>query len=358
MNLAFLFDTSLFNRVFDLKLKISRVKMVILKGLKIAVISWLLTVCFTSVNVIGAKWYQQKINIMGTTAKVELWSENETAASMAIQDVFAAMEHVNATMIPYIETSELYKINKRASQMPMKISTELFQLLEYAIDMSLLSNGAFDITFSSVGYLYNYREHVAPSATTIKNLKNAINYRWVKLESSPQTIFFKNPNVKIDLGGIAKGYAVDEGIKALKARGIKHALVNAGGDSRIIGDRMGRPWYIGIKHPRNLSKVASKLPLVNVAVSTSGDYERFFEKNGVRYHHIIDPKTGSSSKNSQSVTIIADTSTYADALSTSVFVLGVEEGLKLVNGLDDVSAVIIDAQGKLHYSDDLVMQTQ
>ena len=168
---------------------------------------------------------------------------------------------------------------------------------------------------------------------------------------------FAHPLVYIDLGGIAKGYAVDRCISIIRTAGIDQAAVAAGGDSRIIGDRRGQPWTVGVRDPRDDQSMAVLLPLVDTAVSTSGDYERFFVEDGVRYHHILDPRTGDSARQSWSVTILGPEATFTDALSTSVFVLGPERGLELVNRLNGIDAIIIDAQGQLLYSQDLAEAT-
>jgi thiamine biosynthesis lipoprotein len=157
----------------------------------------------------------------------------------------------------------------------------------------------------------------------------------------------------VDLGGIAKGHAVDRCIAILVQAGITDASVAAGGDSRIVGDRNGHPWTVGIRHPRRENEMSAVLPLVDTAISTSGDYERFFERDGIRYHHILDPQTGRSAAGAWSVTILGPDATTTDALSTSVFVLGVERGLSLIDRLPGVDAIVIDPQGQLRYSEGL-----
>jgi thiamine biosynthesis lipoprotein len=156
--------------------------------------------------------------------------------------------------------------------------------------------------------------------------------------------------MRIDLGGIAKGYAVDRGIAILRARQVGRAMVNAGGDTRVLGDRFGQPWVIGIRHPDRADEVVLRIPLVDAAFSTSGDYERYFDEGGRRYHHILDPKTGSSPRELRSVTIIASNATRTDGLSTTVFVLGPKAGIEFINGLSDADAILIDAAGKVSYS--------
>ena len=160
--------------------------------------------------------------------------------------------------------------------------------------------------------------------------------------------------MRIDLGGIAKGYAVDRCMTLLEQLDIHNALVRAGGDSRVAGDHWGRPWTIGIRDPRDRKGVVAMIPLIDVAVSTSGDYERFFEQSGVRYHHIINPRTGDSARELQSVTIIGPDATTTDALSTSVFVLGLDKGMALIDRLPGIDAILVDRHGTLYYSSDLL----
>jgi thiamine biosynthesis lipoprotein len=164
---------------------------------------------------------------------------------------------------------------------------------------------------------------------------------------------FEHPGMRIDLGGIGKGYAVDRGIDILKARGITRALVTAGGDSRIIGDRFGRPWLVAVRHPDNPNKVVTRIPLSDSAVSTSGDYERFFDENGVRYHHIIDPRTGHSASKVRSATILGPTATQTDGMSKTAFVLGADEALKIINRMPEYDAVFVLPDGKVLYSNGL-----
>lgn len=302
---------------------------------------------------ITTKWYEKTFAVMGTQAKFEFEWHNDKEANQLMEKLVNEMHRIDATMSPYKATSELSKINLKAAKKPLIISTELFTLIKRSLDFSKLTSGAFDISFSSVGYLYNYREGVKPNKDQIDHLKEAINFKNIQLNEKSSTIYFSDPRVKIDLGGIAKGYAVDRCIEILRLSGIKNAYVNAGGDSRIIGRKNDRLWYIGIKHPRDTTKLVANLPLENIAVSTSGDYERFFIQDGVRYHHIIDPTTGNSASKIQSVTLLANDSITADALSTSVFVLGVQDGMSLINQLEGISAIVIDNKSKLFLSKDM-----
>jgi thiamine biosynthesis lipoprotein len=290
---------------------------------------------------------------MGTNIRAEVWHTSPEQGQQALNAVMQEMERINQLMSPYIESSELSKANAHAAKAPTPISKELYDLIALSIELSKETEGAFDITFASVGFLYNYREKQRPNQAAVKQLLNAINFKHIVLDDKNQTIFFKHPDVKIDLGGIAKGHAVDNAIKLLADRGIQHALVTAGGDTKLLGDRHGRPWVVGIKDPRISEKQAIVLPLEDTALSTSGDYERYFEEDGQRYHHILSPKTGRPAQEVQSVSIIGKQSTLNDALSTAVFVLGVQEGMNLINKTPGYDAIIIDNKRKVHYSYEL-----
>lgn len=297
-----------------------------------------------------ADWFSRQTSVMGTQLAVEVWHPNETEAQQAIDEVVAEFHRLDQDLSPYIESSQLYRVNRDAAERPVVISREFFDLLETSFEYSRLTAGAFDITFASVGHQYDYRQGIKPSDRKLANTLPLINYRLVKLDPASLTVRFERRGVRIDLGGIAKGYAVDRGIRILQSRGIENALISAGGDSRLLGDRRGRPWNIGIQAPREKKGLAAILPLMETAISTSGDYERYFERDGVRYHHIISPKTGRSAGELRSVTILGPNATRTDALSTSVFVLGLRDGLALIDRLDDVEAVIIDHKDVMHMS--------
>ena len=297
-----------------------------------------------------AEWYKDNRAIMGTAIHVELWHSDKNIARKNIQRVFTEMHRIDSLMSPFKRGSQLSVINDHASIKPLKISSELFNLIQKSISISKLSNGAFDITFSSVGQFYDYRKKISPTKKEIAKSLKKINYKNIKLNKNNQTIFFTQAGTRIDLGGIAKGHAVDNAIKILQQYGITQAMVSAGGDTRIIGDKGGRPWYVGIRHPRDKSKSAVVLPLSQTAISTSGDYERYFIKDNVRHHHIIKPSTGDSARELRSVSIIGSDSTTVDALSTTVFILGLNKGMKLISSLPNKEAIVIDNNGLMHYS--------
>ncbi|MEX0734441.1 MAG: FAD:protein FMN transferase [Steroidobacteraceae bacterium] len=297
-----------------------------------------------------AEWHERFESIMGTRITVEVWHEDPAAAGAAIDAVIAEMHRVDELMSHYKPESQLSQVNRDAAKAPVKVDPELAGLIARALEFSELSDSAFDITYASVGYLYDYRERKHPTEAEIQAALPAVNWRHVVVDREASTVRFLKPGVRIDLGGIAKGHAVDSSIAILQARGIRNATVTAGGDSRILGDRRGRPWVVGIRHPDDRDRVIARIPLEDAAISTSGDYERFFDEDGVRYHHIIDPATGKSPRGVRSVTVIGPNSTLTEGLTKSVFILGPERGIALIEAQEDVDAVVVTADGRVIYS--------
>jgi thiamine biosynthesis lipoprotein len=263
------------------------------------------------------------------------------------------MHRIDRAMSPFKADSELSRINREAHAAPVEVSEEMMRLLLRAADFSLLSGGAFDITYAAVGHLYDYRARVKPTQAQIEAARQAVGYRLLELDARRSTVRFARAGMRIDLGGFAKGHAADNAARILAAHGIRHANVSAGGDSRVVGDRRGRPWSIGIRDPRRKDEVVAVLPLEDVSVSTSGDYERYFDDGAERCHHLIDPQTGRSPTGVRSVTVLADDGLTSEAMSKTVFVLGVHRGLRLVEAMPGVDAVVVDAEGRLHYSSGL-----
>jgi len=300
-----------------------------------------------------AEWYQRQEAIMGTSVGVELWSTEPALATRAMDAVIEEMRLTDELMSTYKPESQLSRVNAEAADHPVVVDPRIVDVVAQSLEYSKLSNGAFDITYASVGYLYDYRKHVHPTDAAITAALPGVDYRQVVVDREHNSIRFLKHGVRIDLGGIAKGYAVDRCIDLLRGLGIEHAMVNAGGDTRLLGDRLGKPWIVGIRDPRNEGKVVAKLALQDEAMSTSGDYERYFEENGVRYHHILVPTSGRSPGLVRSVTILGATATQTDGLSKPVFIFGVERGMEFIRRVPGVEAVIVDKDGKVFYSDGL-----
>jgi thiamine biosynthesis lipoprotein len=301
-----------------------------------------------------AEWVGDAIDLMGTRVSVELWADDEARGRELVAEVMREYRRFDDAMSTYKPTSEISHVNARAADAPMVIGDELFGLVERSLELSAASGGAFDITYDSVGYLYDFRARRRRTDGEIAARLNAVDYRHVVLDRERRTIFFKTQGVRINLGGIAKGYVVERAAAMLRARGVEHALLNAGGDTRVIGDRRGQPWIVGIRHPRVADEVVTRLPLVDEAISTSGDYERYFEENGRRYHHIINPATGRPTEGVLTVTVIGPDGTLTDGLDTAIFVLGAEKGLELIEAYPDYETIIVDAAGKVSYSKGLM----
>lgn len=304
-----------------------------------------------------AQWLQDDRELMGTRVSVELWSEDEAASRQLIDSVFAEVQRLDRMMNPWNPDSELSRINREAAVKPVTTTAEIIEVIERALYYSHLSEGAFDISFASVGQHYDYRKETSPGQVLLARELGNIDFRAIRLDPALRSIAFDKPGLQIDLGGIAKGYAVDRGIAILQRAGVRAAVVSAGGDSRILGDMGDRPRVVGIRHPRKEGEYAVMMPLADTAISTSGDYERFFIADGVRFHHILDPGTGRSASAVQSASILAPLAIDSDALATATFVLGIKRGLALINSLSGVDAILIDGEGMLHYSADLLLST-
>jgi len=300
-----------------------------------------------------AAWQDRTEAIMGTRIYVQVWSDDAAKGNEAMEAVMAEMRRIDDLMSHYKPESQLSHINQRGNTEAVQVDKELFDLIKLSTHFSEITEGAFDITYASVGYMYDYPNHIHPNDAQIRSALPAVNWRNLLLDDAHHTVRFEHPGMKIDLGGIGKGYAVDRCIDILKARGFQHALVTAGGDSRFLGDHLGRPWLAAIRHPDNPQLVVTRIPLTDAAVSTSGDYERYFDENGVRYHHIIDPHTGHSASKVRSATIIAPTATQTDGMSKTAFVLGAEKALEIINRMPEYDAVFVTPEGKVVYSNGL-----
>lgn len=294
---------------------------------------------------------------MGTEASVQLWATDAALAKRQIDSVFVEMRRIDALMSPYREDSELALINRSAYQKAHALGSEMLHLLQKSQYFFRLSDGSFDVSYASVGRLYDYRRGIQPDPERLQAARKCVGMDKLLLDKSAAQIRFQCDQTALDLGGIAKGYAVDRGIALLQQQGVEHAMVSAGGDSRLLGDRRGRPWVVGVRNPRSKEDDALRsllrLPLDNVAVSTSGDYERFFFDGELRVHHILSPLSGRSVSEIQSVTVIGPDAVDTDALSTAVFVMGVQRGLALIERLPAFDAIVIGSDRRIHYSSQL-----
>lgn len=308
--------------------------------------------CFWVAGPVSAEWLSDVQEKMGTRVEVQLWVDDPATGKRLLAESMAEFDRIEELMSTYIDDSEISRVNDHAYEQPQKISPELFALIKSALGFSELTGGAFDITYDSVGSLYDFRAGRRPSAADIGEQLEFIGHDLVVLNQDALTIAFKEPGVRINLGGIAKGYAVERVFGLLSTAGIEHALAAAGGDTRLLGDRRGKPWIVGIRDPNKGEAVFTRLALQDEAISTSGDYERYFIEDGKRYHHILRPTDGRPVEGVRSVSVIGPDATMTDALSTSLFVMGPEKGLELIATLPGYEAVVI-TDDELFYSDGL-----
>ena len=285
--------------------------------------------------------------LLGTFVEITVLDARQPNVTDAIEHAFETVARVHRLMSFHDPDSDVSRLNFRVGSEVIGVDPWTYEVLEALADLHRRSAGAFDITVApalqDIGLLPRHDRELSPRPAARQQVD--------AIELLPENrVRFRHPSVGIDLGGIAKGYAVDRGIHILQRLGIKHALVSAGGDSRIIGDRFGKPWIVGIRHPDRKDEVIARLPLVDTAISTSGDYERYYDEDGVRYHHIIDPRTGHSARAVRSATILAATATRSDGLSKTAFVLGAEAAIKIYEGLGDVDAILVQPDGKVLYT--------
>lgn len=284
---------------------------------------------------------------MGTVIEITLQGDDEQAAQKASLQAFQEIKRIEQLMSPWIETSDVSRLNRSAGTEWVKISPETFDVIQRSQKISGLSEGAFDITIAPLIQIWRKARERGdpPSSEEVKKILNLVNFRNL-LTRSDGKVFLKKKGMAIDLGGIAKGYAVDRAFGILASLGYKNLIINAGGDLRTGGSKNNQPWSIGIQHPRSAEKIMATISMSDTAIATSGDYEKFFFHQGKRYHHILNPKTGFPADGCQSVTILCKDGMMADGLATAVFVLGTEKGYDLCQKIAGVECLIVDGVGK------------
>jgi thiamine biosynthesis lipoprotein len=283
--------------------------------------------------------------LLGTVVDIQVRDTDEQAAEEAINLAFTEVKRIDNLFSTYSKESPVWMINHSADSLII-VDDEIYKLLVLCDSITKLSDGGFDVSLDNLIMAWGFYTNNPrmPSALAVDSA--LMNSGWEKVRLLGNNGVIRSHNAGLNFGAIAKGYAVDKAIDVLKNSGIKSVLVNAGGEIKSLGT----DWIVGVQHPREPNAIIKKIKLDEMSVATSGDYENYFEKNGVRYHHILDPKTGYPSKGLQSVTIIHEENAFADGLATAVFVMGKEKGLELIESLNQTEAMIIDDQGKIFYS--------
>lgn len=291
---------------------------------------------------------------MGT--RIEVVVQDSVRAPEAAEVVFDTFVEVDARMSEWKDSSPLSAVNRQSGQ-PVAVPEDLRAVVRRGLEIGELTQGAFDISWAPLWGVWDFRDTASPRVPTEAELAPRvalIDYRKVVVDDVEGTVQLQQPGMKLGLGGIAKGHALDLSASRLRARGTVHFLISSGGQVYAAGLRDGRPWRVGIRDPRG--PVTDEFAVVEVSdlsVSTSGDYESFFEVNGERYHHILDPRTGRPARGLRSATVITADATLADALSTACVVMGRERALAMIEARDGVEAVLVDEAGEVFTSSGL-----
>tara|TARA_R110002126_G_scaffold47327_6_gene132572 strand:+ start:4208 stop:5215 length:1008 start_codon:yes stop_codon:yes gene_type:complete len=307
-----------------------------------------------------ADWHHVKREFaaMGTDLTIEAIGPDSAALERAITAAESELRRVEDLMTSWRD-SPLTRMNATAGEGPQVIPAELAELIQRSLVVSEFTHGAFDVTFASVGKLWDFKRKppVLPDQVTLTAALEHVGWDRVELDVATSTITLP-AGTAIGLGGIAKGYGVDRAMAMLIEHGVKHGVVNAGGDLKALGTNFGKTWQVAVRHPRRPTEVLAMIPVSNVCMVTSGDYERFFEVDGRRYHHILDPRTGSSATGCMSATVLAPDAAFADALATALCVLGPDLGMPLVEELGSVQALLVDMNGEVVVSTGLAESTR
>lgn len=298
--------------------------------------------------------YEESRLLMDTVVRIEAYGPR---AREAVEAAFAEFTRLDQLWNPYDEESELARINRAAGRGPVAASPDTLRVLETALEVAARTGGAFDPTIGPLVRLWGFGEQAAPqppAPTAIARERALVDYRLVRLDAGSGTVELPRAGMALDLGAIAKGYAVDRARAIMQQYGVSRALITAGGCVYGLGNAPGnRPWRVAVQHPRDSRAILGIIPVRDLAVDTSGDYQRFFEADGTRYHHVLDPRTGYPARACQSATVLHPSAQWADALATACMVLGPERALALVETVPGAALLLVDERGQLHRTPDL-----
>ena len=292
--------------------------------------------------------------MLGTVVEITVLGEDEDELISAVDAAFDRMGEIEEVADRYTGESEISRMNRTAADGPVPVSNEMIEMLLASETLAAKTEGAFDVTIAPILDLWGFTgEPRLPAPEEIEALLSSVCHSCVVVNAEKKTVYYTDPDLAVDLGGIAKGYAVDEAVKVLRSFSIASGVINAGGDMAVIGKKGDAPWRIGIQHPRDSQDLIAVLNIIDRSVVTSGDYERFFFSDGVRYHHIINPNTGYPAREAMSITVVAENTALADALATAYFVMGPEKALDAAELVEGIDILVVDADGNLTYTDGL-----
>ena len=303
------------------------------------------------------KAYRKTVPLMGNKFELTVISDDEASAMDNIETGIAEIRRIERLLTTFSEESETSAINRNAGIEPVAVSCETFDLIERSIRISRLTQGAFDITYGSIDRrLWNFDVTMTslPDAATARKMVRLINFRNIVLDRDRQTVFLKETGMRIGFGGIGKGYAAEQAKKVMMAAGVDSGIVNASGDLAVWGNQPdGEPWTIGIVDPNARGQIFSYMNVTDMAVATSGNYEKYAMIDGKRYSHTINPRTGLPVEGIKSVTILCANAEFADAIATPVMIMGIRAGLDMINQLKGVEAIVIDDDDRIYHSENL-----
>lgn len=293
---------------------------------------------------------------MGSQLVLAAWTTDRASALNAFEHVFREFDRLDALLSVWKEDSDVARVNRHAGIAPVKVHADTLAVLRDAAEASALTRGKFDITFGALADIWRFdhdQDNIVPGRELIEPRLKRIDYRAVQIDTTAGTAFITRPDVRIHLGGIGKGYAVDRAAALLRERGLTDFLIQSGGDLYVSGSNGGKPWTLGIADPRGDHQPFAMVRMSDGTLSTSGDYERAFIKDGTRYHHLLDPDVGEPARGCRSVTIVTNRGVMADVLSTGVFIMGPAEGMALIERLPDVEGVIVTSDNEVLISSGL-----
>lgn len=310
-----------------------------------------------SIVTMTRKAYRKTVPLMGNRFELTVISDDEARAMDNIDAGIAEIGRIERLLTTFSEDSETSMINRNAGIEPVAVSNETFDLIERSIRISRLTQGAFDITYGSIDRrLWNFDVTMTslPDAATARKMVRLINFRNIVLDRDRQTVFLKEAGMRIGFGGIGKGYAAEQAKKVMMAAGVDSGIVNASGDLAVWGVQPdGTPWTIGIVDPNARGQLFSYMNVTDMAVATSGNYEKYAMIDGKRYSHTINPRTGLPVEGIKSVTILCANAEFADAIATPVMIMGIRAGLDMINQLKGVEAIVIDDDDRVYHSENL-----
>jgi len=302
---------------------------------------------------VAQETFRKTVKLMGSRFDITVVASTKTEGDQYIDMAISEITRIENLISSWDANSQTSLINKNSGMKPVKVEAELFQLIERSLKISKLTNGAFDISYASMDRIWKFDGSMTkmPAKEAIKKSIEKVGYKNIILDKENGTVFLKEKGMKIGFGAIGKGYAADKAKQLLKSKNVKAGIINASGDLNAWGKQPnGKDWLVAIVNPLNKENVFSWMPVNNSAVVTSGNYEKYVKFSGELYSHIIDPRTGYPSKGILSATIFTSNAELADALATSVFVMGKETALDFINQLKGVECIIIDNQSKIHTS--------